>query len=63
MGVARSATTLSRIVGPVLAGMSFDIFGRHSPYIAGAALMAVVALVGLYALILRHRAPVRDSGN
>ncbi len=42
MGVTRSAATLARVVGPAWAGVLFAQFGRHWPYIAGAAIMAVV---------------------
>ena len=44
LGAARSATTLSRIVGPAWAGMLFAGLGRHWPYFAGTAVMMVVAL-------------------
>jgi DHA1 family tetracycline resistance protein-like MFS transporter len=42
MGVAQSAATLARVLGPLLAGFLFDEFGRNAPYFAGAVLMAVV---------------------
>ena len=50
MGVTRSATTLSRVVGPAMGGVVFAVIGRHAPYFAGALIMAVVAVVALLAL-------------
>ena len=53
MGVTRSATTMSRMVGPAMAGASFGFIGLHAPYIAGAALMATVAIIGTLAFFGR----------
>ncbi len=49
LGAARSATTLSRIVGPAWAGMLFAGLGRHWPYFAGTAVMMVVAFMAFKA--------------
>ncbi len=46
MGVTRSATTLSRALGPAWAGLIFGLIGRDAPYIVGAVVMVVVALLG-----------------
>ncbi len=54
MGVTRSATTLSRVVGPAMGGMIFAVVGRHAPYFAGALIMAVVAIVAMLALFNRR---------
>tara|TARA_R110002126_G_scaffold17513_10_gene68176 strand:- start:1140 stop:1748 length:609 start_codon:yes stop_codon:yes gene_type:complete len=54
MGVTRSATTLSRVVGPAMGGMVFAVVGRHAPYFAGALIMAIVAIVALLALFNRR---------
>lgn len=56
MGVAQSAGSLARILGPALAGFLFGHFGRNAPYLAGAALMALVILLLLR--FLRQEAPV-----
>lgn len=53
-GVTRSATTLSRVFGPALAGAAFAFLGLNSPYVLGAGLMFFVALLSLYYLILRQ---------
>jgi DHA1 family tetracycline resistance protein-like MFS transporter len=47
MGVAQSAGSLARILGPAFAGFLFGSFGRNAPYFAGALLMAVVVMVSL----------------
>jgi len=46
MGVTRSATTLSRALGPAWAGLIFGLIGRDAPYVVGAVVMVVVALLG-----------------
>lgn len=52
-GVTRSATTLSRVFGPILAGAAFAVFGHNSPYFFGAAAMILVTGLSFYFLILR----------
>ena len=42
MGVTRSAMTLARVVGPVIAGVMFAAFGKDWPFYAGATIMAAV---------------------
>jgi DHA1 family tetracycline resistance protein-like MFS transporter len=45
MGIARSATTLARVLGPTFAGGIFQGFGQSAPFIAGSVIMvAVLAL-------------------
>ncbi len=53
MGVARSATTLARVVGPAWAGMLFAGLSPDWPYWGGAIIMLLVAA-------LSFRAPKRD---
>lgn len=57
MGVARSATTLARVVGPALAGFLFASLGRDWPYIAGAIIMVVV--VGLALRVVKAKLGAR----
>jgi DHA1 family tetracycline resistance protein-like MFS transporter len=47
LGVSQSAGSLSRVLGPVTAGLLFGEFGRHAPFFWGAALVSVALLVGL----------------
>lgn len=47
LGVSQSASSLSRIIGPAIAGPLFDSFGRNAPYYAGAVVMALVVLMTL----------------
>ena len=47
MGVARAATTLSRVVGPVCAGVLFAVFGKEWPFFVGAAVMVGVLFLSL----------------
>jgi DHA1 family tetracycline resistance protein-like MFS transporter len=42
MGVAQSAASLARVVGPAVAGPLFELIGRNAPYYAGAAVMLAV---------------------
>lgn len=50
MGVARSATTMARIVGPAWAGILFAQLGKEWPYYAGMVLMVLVAILGIRSL-------------
>lgn len=50
MGVARSATTLARVVGPAWAGVLFAMLGMDWPYYGGTVLMLVVAYLALRSL-------------
>ncbi|MCU0894453.1 MAG: MFS transporter [Rhodospirillales bacterium] len=47
MGLARSATTMARILGPGFAGLLFDLLGKDWPFYAGAAIMVVVMLMAM----------------
>jgi DHA1 family tetracycline resistance protein-like MFS transporter len=47
LGVSQSASSLSRILGPAVAGPLFQRFGRDAPYYAGAAVMALVVAMAL----------------
>jgi len=46
MGVAQSVGSLSRVLGPLLAGALFAGFGRESPYFCGMILVVAAALIG-----------------
>ncbi|HSO42160.1 MAG TPA: MFS transporter [Rhodospirillales bacterium] len=45
MGLARSATTMARILGPGFAGAIFTLLGKDWPFYAGALIMVVVMLM------------------
>jgi DHA1 family tetracycline resistance protein-like MFS transporter len=45
MGVAQSVGSLSRVLGPVLAGVLFAGLGSSSPFLAGMILVVAAALV------------------
>ncbi|MGZ8354860.1 MAG: MFS transporter [Allosphingosinicella sp.] len=45
MGLARSATTMGRILGPGFAGAIFDLLGKDWPFYAGALIMVAVMLM------------------
>jgi DHA1 family tetracycline resistance protein-like MFS transporter len=47
MGLARSATTMARIIGPGFAGLVFDLLGKDWPFYAGAAVMLAVMLMAV----------------
>lgn len=42
MGVSQSASSLARILGPLVAGAVFTLWGRNAPYYLGALLMLTV---------------------
>src|SRR5690242_19670892 len=46
MGVAQSVGSLSRVLGPLIAGALFTEFGRSSPFLWGAVLVAGGLLIG-----------------
>ena len=46
MGVAQSVGSLSRVLGPLIAGSLFAEFGRGSPFLWGAALVGGALLLG-----------------
>jgi DHA1 family tetracycline resistance protein-like MFS transporter len=46
MGVAQSTGSLSRVLGPIIAGALFAEFGRNSPFLWGAALLAAALAIG-----------------
>jgi MFS transporter, DHA1 family, tetracycline resistance protein len=56
MGVAQSAASLARILGPLVAGFCFDALSRNAPYYVGAAVMASMVLLALR-LPREQRAP------
>jgi len=47
LGVGQSVGALARVVGPVIAGWSFDVLGVASPYIVAAAIGGVALLFAL----------------
>jgi MFS family permease len=47
MGVAQSIASLSRVLGPLLAGVLFAGLGRDAPFLAGMVLVVVAAVLGL----------------
>jgi DHA1 family tetracycline resistance protein-like MFS transporter len=47
LGVAQSAGSLARIIGPAVAGPLFTAFGRDAPYYASAAVMALAVAMAL----------------
>lgn len=56
MGVSRSTATLSRIVGPIIAGVLFAQFSPDMPYYAGFVLMLIACLITVVKVDL-SRAP------
>jgi MFS family permease len=45
MGVAQSVGSLSRVLGPIMAGALFEAFGRNSPFLWGAVLVGAALLL------------------
>ncbi len=48
LGIAQSASSLARILGPALAGLDFAVFGRNGPFFAGATVMLGALLLALF---------------
>ena len=46
MGVAQAVGSLSRVLGPLIAGSLFGAFGRGSPFLLGAALVGAALMIG-----------------
>jgi DHA1 family tetracycline resistance protein-like MFS transporter len=61
LGVSQSASSLSRILGPLVAGLLFEGLSRDAPYYAGAALMALVVALALRLPRERARAAVQSE--
>ena len=55
MGVARSTTTLGRVLGPGWAGAMFHYLGKDWPFLGGAVVMAAVMLLSLRTIRLSRR--------
>ena len=47
LGVTQSVGSLSRVLGPAIAGALFGGFGRASPFLWGAAVVAAALMIGL----------------
>ena len=45
LGMAQSCASLARILGPAFAGMVFGTWGRHAPYLIGAALLLIAIAI------------------
>lgn len=56
MGVGQSLSTLGRILGPAIGGLSFQYGGAATPYLIGA-----VAMVVAFVLNLKLPAPNRSN--
>lgn len=59
MGVARSATTLARVVGPAWAGVLFAMLGKDWPYWGGTVVMIVVAVLAFMQMKDNHAAKAK----
>ena len=60
MGVARSVTTLARVLGPGWAGALFYYIGKDWPFLGGTLVMAAVVALSLWSLRLVARGPRAD---
>ena len=61
MGVSQSVGSLSRVAGPLAAGVLFAEFGRDAPYLWGAALVAAAWFFAL--LLWREVGSTRLAGD
>jgi DHA1 family tetracycline resistance protein-like MFS transporter len=63
MGVARSVTTLARVLGPGWAGALFYYIGKDWPFLGGTLVMAAVVALSLWSLRMVARGPRTDRPN
>ncbi len=45
LGVNQSVSSLARIIGPALAGVLFELYGKNSPYISGGLILLIFLLI------------------
>jgi len=57
LGTTQSVTALTRVVGPLWAGFSFDWLGPSAPYWSGAIMIAIAALLVISARPRHHQHP------
>ncbi|MBV8888756.1 MAG: MFS transporter [Alphaproteobacteria bacterium] len=60
MGVVQSIGSLSRVLGPAIAGVLFAMLGRASPFLWGAGLVVAAAALGLPLLRQPAAAPLAE---
>ena len=63
MGVARSVTTLARVIGPGWAGAIFYYVGKDWPFFGGTIIMAAVVLLSIVSLRMIARAAAADRAS
>jgi DHA1 family tetracycline resistance protein-like MFS transporter len=61
LGVSQSVGSLSRVIGPVVAGLLFSDLGRNSPFLWGAGLVAVAFLLAFNLLRGLGVAPLTEA--
>jgi len=63
MGVARSVTTLARVIGPGWAGAMFYYIGKDWPFFGGTIIMVAVVLLSIVSLRMIARAAAADRAS
>ncbi len=61
LGVAQSVGSLSRVLGPAMAGFLFADLGRGSPFLFGVVLIALALLLALHLLRGLGAAPLPEA--
>ena len=61
LGVAQSVASLSRVLGPAMAGFLFAGLGRGSPFLFGVVLIALALLLALHLLRGLGAAPLPET--
>jgi multidrug resistance protein len=61
LGVQQSATGLARVVGPITGGLAFEHIGIPAPYIGGALLMGLCAVLVSTSSLVSRRSPTDRS--
>ena len=61
LGVSQSVGSLSRVIGPALAGLAFAGLGRDSPFLFGAVLIAFAWVLALYLFRGLGGAPLAEA--
>ena len=52
LGVNQSVSSLSRIIGPAIAGFLFEFYGKNSPYVFGSIILILFLLIFIQQLHL-----------
>jgi DHA1 family tetracycline resistance protein-like MFS transporter len=62
LGVNQSIGSFARIAGPAVAGQAFELAGPSAPYVVGALVMLISAVIAFHIVRQRHGTAVSEAG-